>query len=151
MKLALRRDIDAPAATVYDEIATPEALERLASGRGVHIRRLDDGAGGPAGALWQVRAEIRGRMREGTARIAGYAPGRRLVLDAALDGLSGRATLDFAPLGPARTRLDAALEMGAASMSGRLLLQSLKLARGPIERRLAAHLDQLAGRLERQA
>jgi uncharacterized protein YndB with AHSA1/START domain len=150
MKLSLRRDIDAPAGRIFAALATPDALERMARERGAELRRLDDGAAGPSGARWSVRVEINGRVRRGTARIAAYEPGRRVAVAAEFDDLAALADVALTPLAAERTRLDGALGLRSRSMTGRILLHSLKLAKGSIARRLDSRLGTLAGRLERQ-
>ncbi len=150
MKLTLGREIDAPQAEVFDEIAAFDALERMARDRGVHLVRSDDGAAGPAGATWTVRFDLKGRVRKGIARVVAFEPAERIALAADLDDVTALAAVDLAPLPSRTTRLTGSVDLRPASIPGRLLLHSLKLARGSLERRLARGLDAFAGRLERQ-
>ncbi len=150
MKLTLGRKIDAPQATVFDEIAAFEALERMARDKGVNLVRTDDGAAGPAGATWNVRFDLSGRVRKGIARVVAFERAERIALAADLDDISALAAVDLATLPSQTTRLTGSVVLRPASMTGRVLLQTLKLARGSLERRLASGLDAFAGRLERR-
>ncbi len=148
MKLSLRRDIDAPTETVFSEISTFDAIERRARARGIAIRRLDDGAGGPAAARWDLRFDLHGRPRQARAHVVLFAPDEQIALKADFDGISALGNVELQPLSADRTRLFGTVDMRPSTLGARLLIQSLKLARGSLERRLASRLDTFARRLE---
>ncbi|RVT85884.1 SRPBCC family protein [Rhodobacteraceae bacterium CCMM004] len=150
MKFSNRTDIDAPQDWVFAQVTNFDQFERQALARGVEITRTDDGALGPAAATWHVVFQFRGRRREMDARTLSYDPPEGYVLTGATEGLEVRLSVELMALARERTRMVVGIEMLPKTLTARLLVQSLKVAKGTIDRRIQTRLDTYADRLNRR-
>lgn len=135
MRITLKQDIEAPAEHVWAEIADAPAFERQALRRGVRLRRLDGGPGIGPGAGWQATFPWRGREREMRLAIERMEPPGLVATRIESGGLWGESTAEVLPLSRGATRLVLVVEIRARTLAARLLVQSLRLARGSLERR----------------
>ncbi|MHA6344561.1 SRPBCC family protein [Roseivivax sp. CAU 1761] len=150
MKFAIREDIEGPLDRVFAALSDFEAMERAARRRGVELDRAGEVARPRAGLTWQARFPFRGSAREAEIRLAEFAPPERMVFDGVSGGLETRTVLDVVALSRTRTRVAGEVELVPRTLSARLLVQSLKLARGSVEKRIKARASAYAGELERR-
>ena len=148
MKLSTRTEIDATPDKVFGLAADFDRLEAVARERGATVERLDDGRNGPAAARWRITAPIRGQVRSGEIGITAYVPGEQIAAQGALEGLSIFGNMELVEFAAGRTRMFSTLDMKPGSLKARMLVQSLKLARGTLERRLAKRMEKFARRAE---
>lgn len=148
MRLTARTDVEAPQAVVFDRLSHIPTIEALARERGAEVARLDDGTRGTAGAAWRLSVPLHGRARAATARVAAFDPADRIAVAADLEGVEAWLDLALAPLAPARTALSTELRLRPRTMTARLLVQPLRLARAQLEQRLRARIDAIARRIE---
>lgn len=148
MQLTATEDIDAPLDRVFAEVTNFEAIERQALRRGVDVRRTDSLAGPCAGMTWRAEFGFRGKPREVAICLAGYQPPEQVVFDNVSGGLEARFVMDFVALSRTRTRLNVSTELKPTTLSARLLVQSLKLAKGGIDKRFRQRMAGLAKDLE---
>lgn len=146
MKLTAREDIEAPQDRVFAMMADFDSIERQAMRRGLDVTRTGDGPG--AGMAWDVTFRFRGKRREAAITLADYQPPERMVFDTVSGGLDVTLTLDVVALSPSRSRINVTTVMAARSLSARLLLQSMKLARGGMDKRFRKRVAELAGEME---
>ncbi|MBV0913217.1 SRPBCC family protein [Anianabacter salinae] len=140
MKFSVREDVDAPIADVFAMATDFDRFERQAMRRGIEVRRTD-AAGMPGlGSEWLLLAKFRGKDRKIKARIEEFDRPNGLRILSGSGGIDGAIDAEFLPLSPRRTRVSFAVDLTASTLSGRLLLQSLKFARGTIQRRLEARI-----------
>lgn len=149
MKVQQKVDIEASAEVVFARLSDVEAWERAAMRRGVDLTRtakLD----GPAavGMAWAARVPFRGKIRDITMSMTRLDPPTALGIEASGALVTAEIEVDVLDLGPRRSRVTLAVTLGAQGLSGKLLLQSLKLARGKIEARMKGQLDALALEIE---
>ncbi len=147
MKLTARTEVAAPRPHVFSALSDIPALEEMARERGAEVTRLDDGRNGPAGAQWRLTVPLQGRPRAATARVAAYEPEDRIALDVEIEGIAAALELTLASPAPDRTLLGADVDIRARTLSGRLLVQPLKLARGNLEDRLRRRLEAFGARV----
>ncbi|WP_102108591.1 SRPBCC family protein [Oceaniglobus roseus] len=149
MKFNSRQDIGAPIAEVFAAVSNFETFELQMLRRGIEVVRLDDGAD-PAKAAWRIAFDFRGRQRQMAARVVRYEPATGHTLSGHTDGLNVEIVTELIELSKSRTRLLVSCELLPQSITARLLVQSLKLAKGNLARRFDARLETFAREIERK-
>lgn len=147
MKFSTREDIEAPAAYVFEQVSDFAVFERQALRRGADVRRVD---AGPVvvGSAWDVAFKFRKKDRRLRATLAKCDAPQLVRVDAATAGIDGITIIELVPLSPARTRLAVSIELSAKSLSARLLLQSLKLAKSGLTMRFKKRIGEYAVEIE---
>jgi len=148
MKFSAREDIEAPIDFVFEQISDFSGFERAALRRGAEVRRLDPAGGFGPGAAWEIAFDFRGKRREVEARVTRFDVPNEIVVGSVSSGIDGLTTVELVPLSKRRTRLSFAVELKPATLSARLLIQSLKLAKGQLDGRLKGRIKSLAGDIE---
>ncbi|MBV7396016.1 SRPBCC family protein [Mameliella sediminis] len=146
MELTAREDIEAPQDRVFAMMSDFDTIERQAMRRGVEVSRTAEGPG--AGMAWDTGFRFRGKRRQAQVTLTEYQPSERLVFTSVSGGLTMVLTLDIVALSPGRTRINATTTMSAKTLSARLFLQSMKLARGGMDKRFRKGVAELAGAME---
>ncbi|HMO09765.1 MAG TPA: SRPBCC family protein [Paracoccaceae bacterium] len=148
MKLSDRADIEAPADFVWSQLTDFDGWERAALRRGAEVARLDSEPVPVAGMAWAVAFVWRGKTRKLDLRTTAVDPGHRLAFAATGPNVEGTLGLDLVDMGPKRSRLTAGLEVRPRTLTARLFLQGLKLARSRVDRRFSMRLRQLSAEIE---
>lgn len=143
MRFTTREDIELPIGEVFAALSDFERFEREALRRGAEVETGDD-----PGRSWTVRFRHRGRNRELVTRIETFDRPRRLATLGRIGGFEGRLGLDLTELAPRRTRLRVDLEVMPRSLTARLMLQSLKLAKSSLTARFRSRVRAFARQLE---
>ncbi len=151
MKFNVREDIDAPIETVFSMATDFERFERQAMRRGMDVSRNDVYHAPGVGTEWRIRTEYRGKDRRITALLEEYEEPSRLQILSKTGGIEGLILAEFVPLSPRRTRVDFTVDLAAKTLSARLLLQSLKFARGTIMARMKKRMKEFKLTAEAQA
>lgn len=150
MKLKAREDIEAPLDKVFRALSDLETVERQALRRGVDVQRVKGGAAATEGMEWRVGFTYRGKKREADITLTEYTPPERMVFSSISGGLKVVMVMDVVALARARTRVSVEVEMAPTTLSARLLVQSLKLAKGGLDKRFQGRMHDLAQELERR-
>ncbi len=148
MQLSTREDIEAPIEHVWTRITHFEGFERQALRRGAEVVRNDTMGSPGLGSEWDITYNFRGKPREVDAKVTEYEAPGTLRIDAHSGGLDGILLVELVSLSPRRTRMQLSLEMAPRNLSGRLLVQSLKFARGNLEKRFKGRVYDYAQTLE---
>lgn len=148
MQLTATEDLEAPIDRVFAELAEFEPLERQAMRRGIEVQRTGDHASPAPGMGWHVSFQFRGKAREADITLTEYTPRERIAFHSVSGGLEINTVLDFIALARGRTRINVAAELLPKTLSARLLVQSLKLAKGGIDKRFRHKISGLATDLE---
>ncbi|MDF0600768.1 SRPBCC family protein [Psychromarinibacter sp. C21-152] len=148
MKLSTREDIEAPIEHVWSRVTNFDGFERQALRRGAEVVRNDTMGAPGLGSEWDITYTFRGRPREIDARVATFDAPTTLRLEAQSGGLDGTVQVELVSLSPRRTRMQLSLEMAPRNLSGRLLVQSLKFARGNMEKRFKGRVYDYAQTVE---
>lgn len=135
MKFSTREDIEAPIEHVYAEVTDFATYERQAMRRGSDVRRRNPQTPVGVGTIWDIAFSFRGRDRKMTAEVTRLEPPQTLRVDMVSSGIDAVTMIELVALSPKRTRLAVSIEMSAKSLSARLLLQSLKLAKSNLTNR----------------
>jgi len=128
MKLSARDVIDAPIEDVWAVLSDFSRIERLGVSRGLEVAAL-------GGNSWRVGYRYRARRRLVDLRLTeARAPG---LMGFAASGQAMEATLqvELSAIDRGRTRLIVVSEIRPRTLTARLFLQSLKLARGRVNAR----------------
>jgi hypothetical protein len=135
MHFQAQYDIQAPLAWVFQQVSDFPSFERQAMRRGADLRRLDSLPRPGLGTSWDVRFQFRGKDRELKAEVTRFDAPNGLVVTGTSPNLGGTCMVDLVALSRNTTRMAVRLDISAHSMAARLLLQSLRLAKGSLNKR----------------
>lgn len=147
MKFSAREDIEAPIAHVFARVSDFDWYSRRAMRQGAEVVRVDSGAI-VEGSAWDVTFYFRGRERRMNAVLNKLEPPYILNIDLASDGLSVASVVELVALSPGRTRLMVSFDLRAKTLTARLLLQSMKLAKTKLTNRFKARVVEFAEDIE---
>lgn len=150
MQLKAREDIEAPLDKVFAALSDLETVERQALRRGIDVQRIRGGGAPTEGMAWRVVFTFRGKEREAEITLTEHTPPERMVFSSISGGLKVVMVMDVVALSRTRTRISVEVEMAPTTLSARLLVQSLKLAKGGMEKRFQGRMHDLARELERR-
>jgi hypothetical protein len=139
-----REDINAPIERVFPYISDFAGFERSALRRGAEVKRLDTLRQPGAGMKWDLLFLLRGKRREFQLEMVQYDPPNGMRFHTSTTGVNGVMHVDLIALSRNSTRMSIKLEMQATNLTGRLLLQSLKLAKSSISGRVKTKLYEFA-------
>lgn len=148
MKFTAREDVEAPIEFVFSQISDFSTMERSAMRRGAEVQRLDKLPKPAPGMIWDARFKLRGKMRELQLELTEYTPPDRMVLTSRAVTVGGHMVVDLVALSRSRTRMSFDIEIAPKNLSGRLLVQSLKLARKHLKKRLDERISEYSDELE---
>ena len=152
MQFSTKEDIEAPSADVFALLSDFDLFERSAIRRGIEVQRVAEPA---AGLAWNTRFLLRGRQREMRLDLVEFDTPNGLQVSARSDGIDGLMTLDLVALSQQRTRMAIVLNLKPKTLSARLLIQSMKLAKANLTKRfklkVAAYAKSLEDRHRRTA
>ncbi len=147
MKFSTREDIDAPIAEVFSMVSDFRRFERQALRHGIQIQR-DFSSNTPAeGQEWRIQIMFRGSERLVLTRLVEFDTPIRMRFMSETKGLRGDGLVELLALSTNRTRLSVSLELRPETVKGRLLIQSLKLAKTRLTRKFKQRVAGFAGRI----
>ena len=140
MKFKVSEDVDAPADLVWARFTEFQGIEDDVRGRGADLARVGNWQPPVVGAAWRGAVKVRGRSRPLTSEIATLDAPDRVDIRTTVGGMDAVYEMTFLSLRPDMTRVQAMLDLSANTLSARLALQTLKLARGRVMQRLQGFL-----------
>lgn len=150
MKLSGRTDIGAPVAFVFAALSDFEAWERAAMRRGADVHRTDKLRAPGPGMTWQARFAWRGRERQLQVRLTKLVTNLNLALDFDGPSVEGNLNIELVELSAKRTRMLMQVDLKPRTLSARLFIQSMKLAKGRVQRKYDARLLSIAQDIEQR-
>lgn len=144
MQFTTREDIEAPIDYVFGVLSDFEGFERQAMRRGAEVVRCDTLAAPGAGMRWEAAFPFRGKRREIEIELVEFARPGRMVFESRMTGMSGAMAVELLALSRGRTRLEMMIEMTPQSLPAKLLVQSMKLARGSLNKRYKVRVAEFA-------
>lgn len=147
MELKASEDIDAPIEQVFRVLSDFDNLERLAARRGLDVERRGGGEI-KEGMQWRVAFQLRGKDRNLELTLKQLQPSTFMSVQGEGSGISGLFNVELVALTPNCTRVAISADLAATTLPGRLMLQSLKLARGKVEQRFRDRIGKFAAVLE---
>lgn len=148
MKFSTREDISAPIEEVFAAVSNFEAAERAVLRRGAQVSRTDALTAPGVGMAWKSRFKFRGKTRDLTAELTEYTRPDTMTVSTDSEGLAGVMSVELVALSPRQTRLAVALELKPKTLTARLFLQSLRLAKSSLTRRFKGGVTRFARDLE---
>ena len=144
MQFSTREDIEAPIDYVFGVVSDFEGFQRQAMRRGAEVARCDSLSAPGTGMSWEAAFPFRGKRREIEIEMVEYAPPNRLVFVSRMTGMGGVMTVERLALWRGRTRLEMSIELKPLSLAAKLLVQSMKLARGSLNKRFKVRVAEFA-------
>lgn len=140
MKFKVNEDVDAPLDMVWSRFTDFSSFESDVRKRGVELTRVGNWSETTVGVEWRGTASVRGKKRAIAARVGTFHPTDLCVIESRIGGMDCHYELSFISLGPEVTRVALVLDLSAKTLTARLLLQTLKLARGRVMQRIQSTL-----------
>ncbi|HHL21402.1 MAG TPA: SRPBCC family protein [Aliiroseovarius sp.] len=151
MQLKAREDIEAPIDDVFRAVTDFDRFERVLLRRGAEIVRVDDLAAAGPGMRWAIDFDMRGKRRRADLEVTEFVAPERLCAIGRGPGVTVHMEAQLIALSRHRTRLETRTRLEPGSFSGKMLLQSLRLARGKIMKRYRRAVADFATRIEDRA
>lgn len=148
MKFTAQEDIEASIDHVFSQVSDFAALERSALRRGAEVQRVVDLPEPGPGMKWDTAFMLRGKRREMTIELVEFDRPNGMVMISTSPNTSGRMVLDIVALSKGRTRLNVTIDVAPKTLAARLVFQSLKLARGNLNRKFRKRIAEFARDLE---
>ncbi len=148
MQFAAREDVRAPIETVFRAVADFDGWERAALRRGAEISRTDSLTRHGTGMSWDAKFTFHNRPRTANVVLEKFDAPRQVRINAVSTGIDVTFVVELVSLSRERTRMDVFTELKPTTISSRLLLQPLKLARTKLSNRFRQRIASFAGSIE---
>lgn len=148
MKLTAKTDLEVPAAFVFATLVDHPSWERDAVRNGAEVERPPGTPASGLGAAWRLRGQFRGKARKVLLTITELVENQRVVLS--LDGptIEGSSRFEVTVLSPRRSRLRVDVEFRPKTLSARLFINTMRLAKGRVQAKFETRLGQIGGRIK---
>ncbi len=140
MKIEIFEDVAAPAEFVFRRLTDFSRHERQAIRRGAEVKRVAGEGDAGVGSAWEISFVYRGKQRNAKAEIVEWKAPERFRIKAVSGGLDSATVVDVVALSRTQTRVNVVIDLEPKTLTARLLVQSLKLARGGVTGKLKARL-----------
>ncbi len=147
MKFSTREDIEAPINYVFAQVSDFAAFERRAMRQGADVIRKPEDAVAQ-GTVWDIKFNFRGRDRKAEAVLTLLDQPQAFTIDSASDGLNASTEIELIALSQTRTRVLVSFDLRAKTLTARLLVQSLKLAKSKMTKRFNGRVLDFAEEIE---
>lgn len=147
MKFSTNEDIEAPIEQVFAAVSDLAFYERTAIRRGAEIMRTTAHEVPAIGMKWKARFMFRNRMRDVAIEMTELDPPQAMSFESQSGGLSSMLDIELVPLARSRTRLKVGFELKPLNLPARLMIQSLKLAKGNLQKRFKKRVSDFAKEL----
>ncbi|MEI4260746.1 SRPBCC family protein [Roseovarius sp. D0-M9] len=143
-----REDIEAPIDFVFAQVANFAALERSILRRGAEVQRKVDRTSAAAGMMWETSFDFKGKRRQMEVTLVSFDPPSSMSFEGKGKALNCDFSVDLVALSRGRTRLSLVAEIKPQNLTARLMIQSLKLARGNVTKRFEMRVASYAKDIE---
>jgi hypothetical protein len=150
MKFSTKEDIEAPIEDAFALFVDFDQFERSALRRGGQVRRTDSLKSKGVGMSWDAGFKFRGKARKVSAELIAYEPNDGYEMDVQSSDLNAIATLELMSLSKSRTRATLSVELKPKSLSGRLMIQTMRLGKSRLDKRYRIKASDFARIIERQ-
>jgi len=148
MELSYQNTINVPQAFAFDRATDFERFETEGFGNLAPFEPRNDIRAPALGARWRTAAEFQGRPRRFVLELLEIEDTGTLVLGNKSEKYDVEARFVFAESGDAATDFCFTLNAKAQSITGKLILQTIQLARARIMKSMEADFDKMAERME---
>ncbi|MEM9969906.1 MAG: hypothetical protein AAF762_02235 [Pseudomonadota bacterium] len=144
MKITAEEHVASPKAEVFAALSEFDSLEERLRRKGVPLERQPGPQPPELGTTWNATITWRERRFEAVAQLVSVEPGTSYAFEWSASGLIAMVVIDLIAVGEDATRMIASVEGSASNFRAQVLLQSIALARGPLQNRFAAALAAFA-------
>ena len=148
MKFSTREDIEAPVDHVSGYLVDFDSHEKLILERNGKIQRVDDAPCPSVGNQWDIELKVRGKDRKLKCKIVKVEENKVLNAKTSSDGLDANMEISLVPLSKSKTRMLISVDLKPKSLSVRLVVQSMKLAKSSLMKRFKDRVGQFAQVIE---
>lgn len=148
MKFVAHEDVEAPIEFVFDQVSDFAAIERSVLRRGAEVQRVDDLEETRPGMKWDAAFDLRGKRREMQMELTELDRPNGMVIASRSPNMGGQMVLDLVALSRSRTRINVEIDMTPRTLAAKLLVQSMKLAKGNLTKRFRQRVAGYAKDLE---
>ena len=148
MKFSTKQDIETPAAYVFAALTDFEAWERAAMRRGADVARTDKMRQAGAGMSWHVAFQFRGRQRKIDLRLLNMIPASKLEFAPLSAAIDATTKVEIVEMSAKRARLHMAANITPLTLTAKLFMQSLRLARARADRKFAQRVQTIVTEIE---
>lgn len=148
MQFTAKEDVEAPIEFVFEQLSDFQSFERSALRRGAEVQRIDRKTKIGPGMAWEASFSMRGRTRELQLELTEYDPPFGMVFSSRSPNMGGHMSIELVALSRGRTRMSLEIELKPKTLSARLMVQSLKLARSKLSKRFRERVASFAEELE---
>jgi hypothetical protein len=148
MKLTSKQDIEAPLAFVFQQMSDFESWERAAMRRGAEVSRTDKLRSTGPGMTWLTRFRYKGRDRKLEIRLDRIDAPSHLVFTATSKLVDAEMVADLIELGAKRTRVHVSVDLKPKTLTAKLYVQTMRLARSRVEKTFGQRIGQMTTEIE---
>lgn len=143
MKFSTREDIEAPIDHVFARVCDFDAFEKRALRYGADVSRSSPGTVA-VGTIWDLSFKLRGRDRKVQSTMVALDAPEMFRIESHSDGMVADTLVELVRLSPARTRLSIAIDLRPKTLTARLFIQSMKLAKTKLTKRFKGRVVDFA-------
>lgn len=150
MDISTREDIEAPIAFVFADLSDFAGFEKTALRRGAEVARTDFLLAPGPGMQWRATFPFRGKPRRIVLTLADYTAPGHMRFEIEANNLTGELIVDLVELSRRQTRMTVKVRLKPLSLTTRVFVQSLRLAKTRVtdrmHGRIALHAADIAER-----
>lgn len=150
MEITAQEDIEGSLEQVFDGLSNFEQFERVILRRGVDVRRIDEVDEPTVGMRWASEFRYRGKPRQAEITLTRFDRPNAMQFESTSAGLTVITDLECLSLSRSRTRVSITCTLKPTTLSARILVQSIKLARGSVQRKFRARASDFAREFEKK-
>jgi len=135
MKFASKEDIEAPIDAVFSAVSNFNTIERSALRRGASVQRVDRKTHPSTTIAWDVGFLFRGKKRDMLVELTDIEAPNHMLVQSLSGGMEGQVSVELVALSKNRTRMAIAIKLKPKSLSARVMVQSLRLAKTKLTKR----------------
>ncbi len=129
MDFTTRTEVEAPIGYVFDQLSDFAGFEQAARRRGAEVLRTDRQDEAGLGAQWRASFAYAGKPRQMTLELDEYDRPERMRFALGSKNLTGELIVELTALSGDRSRMQVKLRLRPVTMTARVLLQGLRLAK----------------------
>ena len=150
MEMQAKCNMNVPIEFAHDQLVDFAEFEALLLGYGATVTRLDNVSVLGTGMKWLVEGHFRGKDRAIQLEMTKYQECEMIGYKSSAKEIDVEVSLDLLALATNETRLTLTVQPTPNTISARLILQSAKLARKSLQRRLDKRLSDYAETVEQK-
>ncbi|PRY23110.1 polyketide cyclase/dehydrase/lipid transport protein [Aliiruegeria haliotis] len=150
MKFSTREEIDAPVQDVWKAVTDTATFEERARGKGVQVTAGQEADALKPGDSWSAEFDFHGMSRKMEVNVTNLKAPVAYDIASRVSGVNSLLSVQLEALPKDRTRMALALDLTPASVPGRVLIQTLKLAKATLDKRFRRAIRRFAKDLGRK-